>query len=266
MPSDLAAATVVVTGVAGRLGQVWAGAFLRAGAHVFGLDRVEPEDAALRAAAAQGGGRFVYHHGDVTHLPGLREALAACLVECGPPHVLVNNAGIDQPPSASAAGYLFEDLPEELSAAVLDVNAAGVLRMCQVFGAEMVRHRRGAIVNVGSLYATVAPDVRFYDHIEMDPPFLKPPAYGMSKAGVAALTRYLATLWGPYGVRVNVLSPGGVLGDQDPLFLRKFVDRVPLGRLARAEDLIGPMLFLASDQSRYVTGTELLVDGGFVCW
>ena len=109
-------------------------------------------------------------------------------------------------------------------------------------------------------------DQRFYDHLGYDPPFLKPPAYGASKAAVVNLTRYLATLWGPAGVRVNALSPGGVLGGQDAEFRRKFCERVPLGRMAEESDLVGPLLFLASDASAYVTGVELRVDGGFTAW
>jgi NAD(P)-dependent dehydrogenase (short-subunit alcohol dehydrogenase family) len=119
---------------------------------------------------------------------------------------------------------------------------------------------RGTIVNIGSLYASIAPEPAFYDHI---PGFLKPPAYGASKAAVVNLTRYFARLWGPHGVRVNALSPGGVLGGQDEQFLAKFSARTPLRRLAEADDLTGPLLFLASDASRYVTGHELRVDGGF---
>ncbi|MBV7696600.1 SDR family oxidoreductase [Streptomyces sp. TRM70350] len=269
MLSGLTGSTAVVTGVGGRLGRVWTRALLRAGADVFGLDRVKPDDVALAefGECTQGAaGRFVFHYGDVTDRPSLQDALGACLDRLGPPGVLVNNAGIDQPPSADAGSWLFEDIPEELSCTVLDVNAVGVLRTCQVFGTEMARRGSGSVINIGSLYGTVAPDPRFYDHIELDPPFLKPPAYGMSKAGVAALTRYLAAFWGPSGVRVNTLSPGGVLGGQDPRFREKFVARVPLGRMATEDDLVGPLLFLASDMSRYVTGTELLVDGGFVCW
>ena len=96
-----------------------------------------------------------------------------------------------------------------------------------------------------------------------EPPFAKPAAYGASKAGVVSLTRYYARLWGPYGVRVNALSPGGVRADQDPEFVRKYCERVPLGRMAEPEDLVGALLFLASEASSYVTGHELRVDGGF---
>ena len=130
----------------------------------------------------------------------------------------------------------------------------------------MVEAGRGSIINIGSLYASVAPDSRFYDHIPSNPPFLKPPAYGASKAAVVNLTRYLATLWASSGVRVNSLSPGGVLGRQDDDFKRKFCARVPMGRMATEDDLRGPLLFLASEASAYVTGTELVVDGGFTAW
>jgi NAD(P)-dependent dehydrogenase (short-subunit alcohol dehydrogenase family) len=264
---DLTGSVAVVTGVRGRLGPVWARALLGAGASVVGLDLTdEPSDRLRKLLADHNGRRLTFARADVTDSASLRLALDTCLSVAGPPTILVNNAGIDQPPSAHARTWLFEDLPGELSAAVLDVNAHGVLRTCQVFGAEMARRRHGSVINIGSLYGTLAPDPRLYDHLRADPPFLKPPAYGMSKAGVAALTRYLAALWGPSGVRVNTLSPGGVLGDQDPDFLEKFGSRVPLRRLAGPADLVGPLLFLASDLASYVTGVELIVDGGYSCW
>ena len=145
-------------------------------------------------------------------------------------------------------------------------NTLGLFQVVQVFGADMVKAGRGSIINIGSLYASVSPDPRFYDHIVSDPPFLKPPAYGASKAAIVNLTRYLATAFGPHNVRVNALSPGGVLGAQDEEFKRKFCARVPLGRMAVHDDLAGPIQFLASDASAYVTGTELRIDGGFTAW
>jgi NAD(P)-dependent dehydrogenase (short-subunit alcohol dehydrogenase family) len=100
----------------------------------------------------------------------------------------------------------------------------------------------------------------------MDPPFLKPPAYGASKAGLVNLTKYFATHLAGSGVRVNALSPGGIAGGQDPEFVAKFSARVPLGRLGRPEELVAPLLFLATDASSYVTGINLKVDGGFTAW
>jgi NAD(P)-dependent dehydrogenase (short-subunit alcohol dehydrogenase family) len=173
------------------------------------------------------------------------------LADAGTPSILVNNAGIDAPPGGDEGDF----------SRTLEVNVTGLYNATQVFGEAMCAAGGGSIVNVGSLYASVAPIPAFYDHIE--PPFTKPAAYGASKAAVVNLTRYFARLWGPYGVRVNALSPGGVRGAQDDEFVRKYSERVPLGRMAETDDLVGPLLFLVSDASRYVTGHELRVDGGF---
>jgi len=182
------------------------------------------------------------------------------------PSVLVNNAGIDAPPAANGGGYRLEDIPFDVNQRIFEVNTLGLFQVTQLFGGDMAKARRGSIINIGSLYASVSPDARFYDHIDSDPPFLKPPAYGASKAAVVNLTKYFATAWGRFGVRVNTLSPGGVLGAQDDQFKSKFNARVPLGRMAVHGDLIGPLQFLASDASAYVTGAELRVDGGFTAW
>ena len=237
MSADLTGRVAVVTGALGILGPVWVEALSGAGATVAGLD-VREGDGVLQA--------------DVTEPASLESALAAITAEHGTPSVLVNNAGIDVPPGQS---------DDASFARTLDVNVAGVFNSTQVFGRAMCEAGRGSIVNIGSLYASVAPIPAFYDHI--DPPFTKPAAYGASKAAVVNLTRYFARLWGPHGVRVNALSPGGVRGDQDPDFTRKYTDRVPLGRMAEPADLVGPMLFLCSDASAYVSGQNLQVDGGF---
>jgi NAD(P)-dependent dehydrogenase (short-subunit alcohol dehydrogenase family) len=229
----LAGRVAVVTGALGILGPVWTRALEGAGATVVGIDLREGDGVV---------------QGDVTD----RASLERVLAEHGTPQVLVNNAGIDVPPGESDdAG--FRD--------TLDVNVAGVFNATQVFGRAMCEAGRGSIVNIGSLYASIAPIPALYDHL--DPPFTKPAAYGASKAAVVNLTRYFARLWGPYGVRVNALSPGGLRGGQDGEFVRKYSERVPLGRMADPADLAGPMLFLASDASAYVTGHELRVDGGF---
>ncbi len=149
---------------------------------------------------------------------------------------------------------------------MVEVNLLGTLQVTQVFGARMAARGAGSLINIGSLYASVSPDPHFYDHLAGALPFIKSPGYGASKAAVVNLTTYFATAGGRYGVRVNTLSPGGVLGGQDDEFKRKFCERVPLGRMAVYDDLIGPLQFLASDASAYVTGAELRVDGGFTAW
>jgi len=136
----------------------------------------------------------------------------------------------------------------------------------QVFGALMAQRGGGSVINIGSLYASVSPDPHFYDHLAGNAPFIKAPAYGASKAGVVSLSKFFATHWAAAGVRVNTLSPGGVLAGQDEQFKAKYGARVPLRRMAEAEDLKGPLVFLASPASSYVTGHELRVEGGFTAW
>jgi NAD(P)-dependent dehydrogenase (short-subunit alcohol dehydrogenase family) len=237
-PSEaLSGRVAVVTGALGTLGPVWTAALAEAGATVVGIDVREGEGVVP---------------GDVTDRGSLEGVLAEVAREHGTPAVLVNNAGIDVPPGTNDDASFRE---------TLDVNIAGVFNATQVFGQAMCEAGGGSIVNIGSLYASIAPIPALYDHL--DPPFTKPAAYGASKAAVVNLTRYFARLWGPRGVRVNALSPGGMLGGQDAEFVRKYADRVPIGRMAEPADLVGPLLFLASDASAYVTGHELRVDGGF---
>ncbi len=258
----------IVTGASGNLGPIWIETLLDAGAAVFAVDHPDAKLTQNLQSMLSGDDRtrIELARADVKDRSALEVACNQCLDKFGVPSVLVNNAGIDRPPASSDTGVRLEDIPFEENREIFEVNTLGLFLAAQVIGSQMVRAGRGSIINIGSLYAGVAPDTRFYNHIQSDPPFLKPPAYGASKAAVVNLTRYLATLWAPHGVRVNALSPGGVLGAQDEEFKRKFCERVPMGRMAVAADLRGPLLFLASSASSYVTGTELIVDGGFTAW
>jgi NAD(P)-dependent dehydrogenase (short-subunit alcohol dehydrogenase family) len=258
----------VVTGALGKLGPVWIETLIEAEAAVLALDRpgtpISPEFETLHNRFGET--RLNLQFADVRDRQALEAVCKHCLEIFGIPSILVNNAGIDRPPDKLEKGYLLEGIPLEENREIFEVNTLGLFLVTQVFGSQMVNAGYGSIINIGSLYATVSPDACFYDHIQSDPPFLKPPAYGASKAAVVNLTKYLATLWASHGVRVNTLSPGGVLGDQDEEFKHKFCARVPLGRMATARDLCGPLLFLASRASSYVTGIDLIVDGGFTAW
>lgn len=258
----------VVTGALGKLGPIWIEALLFGGASVCALDLAGTgiPEAFNRLQSQFGDDRLRLFRTDVRDRESLESACEKCIAAFGVPTILINNAGIDRPPGNADQGYRLTEIPFKENREIFEVNTLGLFQVTQVFGSRMVAAGRGSIINIGSLYASVSPDDRFYDHIPGDPPFLKPPAYGASKAAVVNLTRYLATLWAPHGVRVNALSPGGVLGGQDEEFKRKFCDRVPMGRMAEAEDLHGPLLFLASQASAYITGTELIVDGGFTAW
>lgn len=264
---DLTDRVAVVTGALGRLGPVWSEALLESGALVCGVDlpQAPVSEGFAKLQAQYGEKKLRLHRADVCDKASLQKVLEAAGADGGEPSVLVNNAGLDQPPG-NVKSYRLEDIPAELSRSILDVNVLGALNAMQVFGGAMAKKGRGSIVNIGSLYASVSPDARLYEHISTDPPFLKPPAYGASKAALAALSLYFAAHWGSRGVRVNTLSPGGVSGGQDSEFRKKFCAKVPLARMAEAADLKGPLVFLASDASSYITGANLNVDGGFTAW
>jgi NAD(P)-dependent dehydrogenase (short-subunit alcohol dehydrogenase family) len=257
----------VVTGACGKLGPIWTEALLSAGARVAALDLADaPISTAYQSLATRQGDRLRRFECDVTNRQSIDAAADRIAREMGEAAVLVNNAGVDQPPDSGGTRSRIDDLPIEQFRRMVEVNLLGTFQVTQVIGGAMAARGEGSIINIGSLYAAVSPDQRFYDHLPGEIAFLKSPAYGASKAAVVNMTKYFATLWGSRGVRVNTLSPGGVLAGQDAEFKAKYSARVPLARMAQPDDLGGPLLFLASRASSYVTGHELCVDGGFTAW
>jgi len=257
----------VVTGACGKLGPIWIEALIDAGAQVAALELPGASaSAAFRAVERRTPGQVQRFDCDVTNRPSIVNAASVVAERMGPVSILVNNAGVDQPPDSAGTRSRIENLPMDQFHRMLEVNLMGTFQVTQVFGSQMAERGSGSVINIGSLYASVSPDQRFYDHLPGDLPFLKSPAYGASKAAVVNMTKYFSTLWGARGVRVNALSPGGVAGGQDEAFKQKYGSRVPLGRMAQPEDLTGPLVFLASSASSYVTGHELRVDGGFTAW
>ncbi len=264
---DLSGKIAIVTGVLGKLGPVWTRGLLEAGATVVGIDlpttTISPAFSYLQQE--YGKERLWLERGNIGDRTALIQIRDRTIANLGIPTIVVNNVGIDQPPG-QITSYHLEDIPLDICRQILEVNILGAFQVSQVFAKTMMEAKQGSIINIGSLYASVSPDEKFYNHLDCDPPFLKPPAYGASKAALVNLTRYFATHWAKLGIRVNALSPGGVLGGQDEQFKQKFGDRVPLGRMAYEDDLIGPLIFLAADASAYITGIELKVDGGFTAW
>jgi NAD(P)-dependent dehydrogenase (short-subunit alcohol dehydrogenase family) len=255
---------IVVTGGLGQLGRQYTLALLRSGA------RVAIFDVASDATSDGLRGRpdLQLIRADVTDRHSLERGLEQLDALWGPPHGLVNNAAIDSPPDAPAEeNGPFESYPESSWDRVMAVNLKGVFQCCQVVGGAMAAAGYGSIVNVCSIYGVVAPDHRLYAYRERQgAPFFKPAAYAASKSALLNLTRYLATYWAPRGVRVNTLTLGGVLNGQDQLFLEGYCQRVPLGRMAREDEYNGAILFLLSRASSYMTGSNLVIDGGFTAW
>jgi NAD(P)-dependent dehydrogenase (short-subunit alcohol dehydrogenase family) len=205
---------------------------------------------------------------DVTDRLSLEQATEEVAREWGVPHVLVNAAALDSPPDAPAEEVgPVESYPEASFDQVMDVNVKGTFLACQVLGARMAAAGRGSIVNVSSVYGMVSPVQDLYEFRRRGgEDFYKPVAYSVSKSALYNLTRYLATYWAKSGVRVNTLTLAGVWNGQPEEFLAEYVKRMPLGRMADVREVVGPVVFLASDASSYVTGANLVADGGWTAW
>jgi NAD(P)-dependent dehydrogenase (short-subunit alcohol dehydrogenase family) len=259
----------VVTGASGLLGQEHCAALASAGASVVALDLdlASVQGFAERLSRASGK-RVLGLAADVTSQASLDTARDAILTEFGQIDVLVNNAAIDDKyaPDDSLEASSFEHYSAERFRKQLDVNVTGVFLCCQRFGTPMADRGSGSIINVASTYGVTAPQQDLYRDGAGRQRFFKGPAYPASKAAVIQLTRFLASYWGGRGVRVNTLSPGGVFVDQDETFVQNYADRTPLRRMARPSDYRGAVVFLASEVSTYMTGANLVVDGGWTAW
>jgi NAD(P)-dependent dehydrogenase (short-subunit alcohol dehydrogenase family) len=265
----LAEKVAIVTGATGLLGQEHCAALAAAGAHVVALDvDVEAVSAFARRLGDASAGRVLGLAADVTDPGALERVRDQVLGELGAIDVLVNNAAIDDKfaPGDALSASSFENYALERFRRQLDVNVTGVFLCCQKLGSPMAARGSGSIVNVASTYGISAPRQDIYKDVAGQPRFFKGPAYPTSKAAVIQLTRYLASYWGHTGVRVNALSPGGVFAGQDPEFVRRYSEQTPLGRMARRSDYRGAVVFLASDDSEYMTGSNLVVDGGWTAW
>ena len=205
---------------------------------------------------------------DVTDRAAIESATAEVVSELGVPHVLVNAAALDSPPDAPTEEVgPVETYPEESFDAVMDVNVKGTFLCCQVVGGRMAAEGRGSIVNVSSIYGMLSPVQDLYEFRRRGgEEFFKPVAYAVSKSALYNLTRYLATYWAKSGVRVNTLTLAGVWNEQPQEFVDSYTARMPLGRMADAREVVGPVVFLASDASSYVTGSNLVADGGWSAW
>lgn len=187
------------------------------------------------------------------------------------PEVLINNAGLDTQPSAPPeVSGPFENFPIEVFREVVDVNLVGTFIVTQAVGSRLATAgRHGSIINIGSIYGMLSPiqDIYAYKEEQTGVPFIKPVAYSAAKSGLYNFTRYCATYWGRDGIRVNTLTPSGVFRDtQDATFQKNYTDRIPIGRMAQADEFNGAVVFLASDASKYMTGSNLVIDGGWTAW
>ena len=264
---DLSGKVALVTGAAGILGQHFVEGLAAHGARVVAIDL---QEAALRALAERiedRTGRAVMPIAcDITDRAALKAAVDRAELELGPIDILHNNAATKGSDLAAFFSSI-EDYPEATWREVMSVNIDAMFFVAQEVGSRMARRGSGAIIQTASIYGILGPDARIYEGSHyLGRQINTPPVYAASKAAVVGLTRYLATMWGERGVRVNTLVPGGVSSGQNDTFDRKYSARVPLRRMARAEEMVGALIFLASDASSYVTGQTLVVDGGLSAW
>jgi NAD(P)-dependent dehydrogenase (short-subunit alcohol dehydrogenase family) len=255
---DLDGRVAVVTGGMGQLGAVYTTGLVERGMRVAVFDTASGD-------VPEGARAFTI---DITDRAALGAAAGEVEAEWGVPHLLVNNAALDSPPDAPAEEVgPFESYPESSFDEVMDVNVKGSFLCCQVVGGAMARAGRGSIVNVSSVYGLLSPVQDLYAfRRERGETFVKPVAYSVSKSAILNLTRYLATYWAKDGVRVNTLTLAGVFNDQPAEFLEAYSARIPMGRMLDAKEALGAVVFLASDASSYVTGSNVVVDGGWSAW
>jgi NAD(P)-dependent dehydrogenase (short-subunit alcohol dehydrogenase family) len=270
---DVSDKIVVITGGLGQIGAEFVKEFHKRGARVAVFSRSAGKAKAEKALGTEiaGSPSLGLYQVNICNKKSINTALDAVCSAWGVPDVLVNNAGIDTQPSAPPeVSGPFENFPEEVFREVVDTNLIGTFLMIQAAGSRMAEAGKGgSIINIGSIYGMVSPvqDIYAYKKEKTGVPFIKPVAYSAAKSGIYNLTRYCAAYWGRRGIRVNTLTPSGVWREtQDAEFQKNYCARMPMGRMARADEFNGAVIFLASGASAYMTGSNLIMDGGWTAW
>jgi 2-deoxy-D-gluconate 3-dehydrogenase len=268
---DLSGRTAVVTGGAGLLGKEFCRTLAEAGASVVVADLDGKAAGSVAGALVDSGYRAVSIPLDVTRIESVRELATKTVSEFGSLDILVNSAALDPKfdPDAAAKGIApgaFEDYPLEQWNVALSVNLTGMFLVTQACVHPMIeRGKQGSIINICSTYGLNGPDQRIYirDGVRVA---YKPVYYTTTKAGVLGFTKYLAAYYAETGIRVNALTPGGVFNDHEDYFVHNYSARTIMGRMAEKDEMNGALLYLASDASSYMTGNNLVVDGGWTAW
>jgi len=265
---DLTGQTAVVTGGAGFLGQQFSEALAEAGASVVIADIDQTLAADFSTTVNKTGGKALGIGLDVTNIDSVNDLIDKTLQEYGRLDILVNAAALDpkfEGNSAEKHVTSFEEFPLQSWNKALDVNLTGMFLVSQAAARVMKKNGKGSIINICSTYGITGPDQRLYESLG-EPRLFKPVYYTVSKAGVLGLTKYIATYYEGTEIRCNAISPGGVERDHEQSFKDAYGQRTVLGRMAYPHEIKGAVVFLASEASSYVTGTNLVVDGGWTAW
>ncbi|HEU4744248.1 MAG TPA: SDR family oxidoreductase [Anaerolineales bacterium] len=268
---DLTGRVAVVTGGVGLLGAEFCRTLAEAGATVAVVDLNGPASQAAADSLVSSGYRSLAIPTDITQPDSVNEAVEKVLSAFGRVDVLVNSAALDPKfdPDAVHKGITpgaFEDYPLDLWNSALNVNLTGMFLMTQACVKPMLeQEKKGSIINICSTYGLNGPDQRIYVKEGKRVAF-KPVYYTVTKAGVMGFTKYLAAYYAETEIRVNALTPGGVFNNHEDYFVKNYSAKTILGRMARKDEMNGALLFLASDASSYMTGNNLVVDGGWTAW
>ncbi len=269
---ELAGRAAVVTGGVGLLGAEFCRTLAEAGAAVAVVDL--NAEAAIKVAdgLAKAGYRALAIPTDITQPESVNAMLEKVVSGFGRLDILVNSAALDPKfdPDAVARGIApgkFEEYPLEQWNAALNVNLTGMFLVTQACVKQMLAQgKKGSIINICSTYGLNGPDQRIYRKSDGSQPAYKPVYYTVTKAGVLGFTKYLAAYYMQTEIRVNALTPGGVFNNHDETFVKNYSAKTILGRMARKDEMNGALLYLASDASSYMTGNNLVVDGGWTTW
>ena len=257
----------IVTGGAGILGSECCNALCDLGANVACFDiQKESLDKTVEGLRQKHGKKIAGFTCDVSNSQSVNQAIKDVIQYFSKVDILLNNAAT-KTSDLSKFFAPFSDFSLDTWREVMSVNLDGMFLMAQAVGKHMIERRQGVIVQTASIYSLMAPDHRIYEGSHyLGREINTPVVYTASKAGVIGLTKHLATLWADYGIRVNSICPGGVSSGQNDEFTKKYSARVPMRRMAEKVDIVGPMIFLVSDASKYMTGQILYVDGGLSTW
>ncbi len=259
---DLTGKIALVTGGGGLLATEHAIALSSYGATVIMADFNEEKCNAAAISLQQQGINATAKYCNVTSKESWQILAEDIVKEYGSIDILVNNAGFTNQSKSANFDNSFEDFPLEDWNAIMSVNLTGTFIGCQVAGKYMLKQGKGSIINMASLYGVVSPNHNIYPGTGIS----QPVAYSVSKHGVVGLTKYIATLWASKGVRVNAITPGGIFNGHKGLFLERFQQLNPIGRMSDKTELRGAIVYLASDASSHVVGHNLVVDGGWTAW
>lgn len=251
---------ILITGASGILGLEYVKIFLDSGSKVVALDiNISDKLSALKSD------KLFIEKVDITSTIEIINLVTKIKNEIGIPDVLINNAALDSPPdSDSSNNGPFEEFSEDTWNKVFDVNVTSVFKLCKFIGKEMKQNGGGKIINISSIYGLVSPDQSIYDYKRSNGDvFYKPVAYSASKSSLINFTKYLAVYWAKDNIQVNTLVLAGVFNNQDSQFLNNYCSRIPIGRMANKNEYGPTLLYLASNASSYMTGSELVLDGGW---